>query len=384
MKILLIFGGDSAESEISILTAKQIFEMGKGKWDIVPILIKKGRMFWCRSFRIVECAKDELDPKLFCEIVIAGKTVFLKRKKLKRLFEVDAAVVAAHGGSGENGELCAFLKMNQIPCSVGDPTALAIAMDKVFAKAVFRDFDVPVVDGFWFLKSEWRKDRKNILAKVKQLGYPLCVKPARQGSSVGISFAKNKTEFEKALSLAFEFDDKVLIERGLVGFRELNVSVMSVDGQIEVSEIEEPVRASDILSFADKYLGGQKCTKTSVENAKIGDISQKIGCKNGNVENGMAGSKRKFPAEIEPNVRDEIRAIAKDVARKLGFFGVARFDFLLLDGKVFLNEINSVPGSLAFYFWAKNGALEGYFDRLVDLCLKQKNDQKSCVVKILK
>lgn len=369
--ILLIFGGDSAESEISIVTAKQIEQMKTQDISLFCVLLRNKNMYLCKYFDIFECVKDPLNKKIFLPIIISNNNIYYKKNRPKIIAKIDGAIIATHGGSGENGELVSFLKMNDIPCSVGNNLALGVAMDKVISKAVFKDFNIPVVDSFWFYKHEWDENREGCFLKAAEMGYPLCIKPARQGSSVGIGFVKSESELEDAVELALEFDDKILVEKGLVDFRELNVSVISDGEKVMVSELEEPIRASDILSFADKYLGG----------GKGGSKGKMNGVKCEENTRGMEGSYRKFPAEVEESVSKKVKDLARRAAECLELYGVTRFDFLLHEGNVYLNEINAVPGSLSHYFW---GDTKNFFNTLVKLSTTFKTDKKVEVAKFLK
>ena len=217
--IALIFGGNSTEREISIVTASQIEEMcDKKRYNLFCVGIDENeRMFWSKKGVVChECAKDVSRIKGYVEVEFAfGKMWKKSLGGLRAVSRIDCAVVACHGGKGENGELVAHLSAAKIKTSVGNVQALQIAMDKTISKLVLREGGVCVVDGFEFLRKEWCENCEYVLDRVEKLKYPVVVKPARQGSSVGIVFAKNESELKNAVELALKFDDKILVEKAV-------------------------------------------------------------------------------------------------------------------------------------------------------------------------
>ena len=389
--VALVFGGESAEREVSIVSAGQIAAFAGDDVSLKCVLVdEKLNMFLVDGVDPSACAKFDFSKKCARPVVFCDGGLFLKKNgKLKFLCKIDCAIVCCHGGVGEDGRLAAHLELCGVPCSCGTPAALAVCMDKVLSKVAFCDLNIPVVDGFWFLKSEWDENRERCFASVEEFGFPVVVKPARQGSSVGVSFVENAEEIESAVELALLYDDKILIERGLFGFRELNVGVFS-DGEsfADVSEIEEPERSGLLLSFSDKYFGGcgSKNCGCGVKNcgAKLGCFGVKFGQKMAGektVNGSMNSLKRKFPADLDEKIASKLKFLAKKAVLGLGLKGSVRLDFLMFDGEIFLNEINAVPGSLAYYFW---GDGEKFFDRLVDLSSKPVFKCNAPIAKFLK
>lgn len=389
--VLLVFGGEAAEREVSIVTGMQIAAFCPEKYKLFAVILDEdGRMFWVKKHDAALCARKERNKKYFVEVCVRKRALWAcGGRKMKKICDTDKAIIACHGGKGENGELVAALEFEGLGCSVGSPLALGIAMDKVVAKAAFKFFGVPVVDSFWFDKDKFDNMREQVKEQALAFGYPLVVKPARQGSSVGIGFVRNPEEFEDAVELALEFDDKILVEKGLVGFRELNVSTINAFDKVVVSEVEEPFRHSQILSFEDKYLGGGKGKLGGGKGGKLGGAKLdlgKDGAGNGGAKTGsMVGVCRQFPADVDVEISDRIKEIAEDVVCKLGLIGVARLDFMLVGDDLFLNEINSVPGSLAFYFWTRKGEESEFFEKLVVICdFERKNKKHTPIATFLK
>lgn len=359
LKVGVLFGSRSVEHEVSIVTAMQIFaNIDKKKYDVVPIYIdKKGG--WnlgegldkIENYQNLELVEKNKVAEFQMPSTVGQKTLVPIKSRLlgPRPKDIDIIFPAIHGTYGEDGTLQGLLEMANIPyvgCTVG---SAAIGMDKVLQKAVYEKVGIPVVKYSWFYDWEWEKNKKTLIAKVeKELGYPVCVKPANLGSSVGINMAKNRKELEWAVNVAKEFDNKLLIEEGLVDIDEINVSVMG-NQELEVSVCEQPIKNNKFLSYEDKYLTSGK-TK------------------------GMANLSRILPAPISDKLTKKIQNYALEAFRALGASGLSRIDFLvdIKNEKVFINEINTLPGSLAFYLWEKSGyPFPKLLNRLITLGLEK-------------
>ena len=274
---------------------------------------------------------------------------------LKECLVIDAAVFACHGASGENGQLVSLFKLMDIPVSVGDVDGLGVCMNKFLFKQVMKGLKIPVVKGFKIAKSDYDNEEKrhNVELKLRLLTFPVVIKANSGGSSIGVFVAKNKEEFDYCLSDAFEFDDVVLVERFVKNAREFNVAVLGNGERFCVSEIDEPLKNEELLTFADKYLSGAKgkdCSKL-----KIGS---------------MEGLKKRFPAEVDQGIVDRIKDYAAKIFKSLGLFGVVRIDFLFCEksNKLYACEVNAIPGSLAYYFFCQGQVLINEFiERLIDV-----------------
>lgn len=325
-KIAVFFGGTSTEREISVITGVlTLNSIDKSFYEPVPVFIDRGGKTWTGAalFNLDFYKKIDFKKLERVTFVPGEESIFtFCRKKIKSLGSVYCAVNCMHGMCGEDGMIAGLLQSCNIPLASPDCFSSALAIDKHFTKLMLAGINIPCVD---YVKLErniffTRSDASVKFVKSK-LGYPVIVKPARLGSSIGIKKVENEQDLFPALCEAFNYDDKVIVEKYMSGARDINCAVYKDASGIYASETEEAVTSNDILTFLDKYGGTKTC------------------------------SGRKFPAEISDAECDEIKFYAKTVYRKLGFSGIVRFDFLLCDKKVYLNEINAVPGSLAYYLF---------------------------------
>lgn len=279
--------------------------------------------------------------------------------KAKPIACIDVAFPIVHGTNVEDGALQGFIKTLNLPFVGCDVLASAICMDKFAMKIMLKEAGFPVLDGIRFTSQDYKNEKKVISDTENKFGYPVIVKPVNLGSSVGISKAENRQELEDALELAFRFADKILIEPAVVNLKEINCSVVGDYSEAEASELEEPISADKILSYKDKYMDGGKKTGGS---------------------KGMSSLKRKIPAEIPEETAQEIKQIAVDAFKYLDCNGVARIDFLMdsKTGEFWINEFNTIPGSLAFYLWEPKGVkYSELLDRLISLAVKrQRNNEE--------
>ena len=245
-----------------------------------------------------------------------------------------------------------YLKTVGVPFVGCDVTASAVGMDKYVMKTILLDNDIPVLKCLHYTQEDY-KDIEKMIAQIEStLGYPVIVKPANLGSSVGISVAKNKDELVSAIDDAYMYATKILVEHAITRLREINCAVLGDELDAEASECEEPLHSKDILSYEDKYLSGGKGTKSQ----------------------GMASVSRKIPAELSSEKRREVRELAVKTFKCLGCNGVARIDFMIDEetDKLYVNEINTIPGSLAFYLWEPLGLkYTKLLDRMIELAYKR-------------
>lgn len=352
--ILLIFGGKSFEHDISIITAliiKNRYE--NGKYNLVPVYIDRNNEWFYFAGKklnshMFKDFKNTFKQNMFFKAYLKTneKLLFYKKGLFEKKIEIYCAINCCHGGFGESGMLSDVLFASNIPVSSGNHTALGICMDKLLSKFYFEGLKVPCLKYFKTTFSEWEKEKEYVLKKVEDIGYPVIIKPALLGSSIGIFVAKNKEEFEKNIETSFEFDSCVLIEKAILEkMVEYNVACMRKDNNILVSEIDKPLRTDEILSFKDKYIGDKK------------HVSDKFGAKNTPQKTmkggGYLSENKKFIDDCLPEkLVVKIKQICQKVYKELGLLGVCRIDFIM-DKKmnVYLNEINAVPGSLAYYFF---------------------------------
>ncbi len=372
INVAVMFGGKSVEHEISVISALQAIEsLNTEKYDITPVYItKQGKMYTGEEIGNIKAYKN-IDSllKKSKQIILTneeGKVVMsefpAKRfgKQLKKV--VDVVLPIVHGTNVEDGALQGYLRTLGVPFAGCDVLASAVGMDKHVMKLVFKDAGIPVLDSKRFLKTDFIADEQAVIAQIEEaFGYPVICKPVNLGSSVGISKAKNAEELAEALDLAFRFAPIVLVERAITNLREINCAVLGDMYEAEASECEEPLNATDILSYEDKYMAG--------------------GSKEGGSK-GMASLSRKIPADITPEMREHIRTMAVKAFKALGGNGVARIDFMIdtAENKVYLNEINTIPGSLSFYLWQPIGvSYPELLDRMIKLALKRAREEADIV-----
>ena len=332
-RIAVLFGGNSVEHEVSVISAIQaIMNMDTDKYDITPVYISKNReMYIGENVGNIEAYKN-ID-KLIKEsrrviFVNEGSSTFLvpypmKAFSGKQKVEIDIAFPIVHGTNVEDGTLQGYLKTMGIPFVGCDVTSSAVGMDKYVMKTVLKDNDIPVLDGALYTMGDY-KDIDALMDDVeKRFGYPVIVKPVNSGSSVGIGVGKNREELEKKIDEAFLFAGKIIIEHAIMNLREINCSVLGDSEEAIASVCEEPMHTAEILSYEDKY----------VNNAKGGS-------------KGMASVSRQIPANIPDEMRDRIQQLSVKAFKCLGCNGVARIDYMIDsdNGELYFNEINTIPG----------------------------------------
>ena len=272
--------------------------------------------------------------------------------------QIDVAFPVVHGANVEDGSLQGFLRHYNIPFAGCDVMASAVTMDKYVMKTVLKDNDIPVLDCVTLYGKEYQSSEEAAYVKVEgKIPYPVIVKPVNLGSSVGIKVARNQEELREALEYAFTFGPRVLIERAITNLREINCAVLGDYEEAQASECEEPVSSDEILSYEDKYVAGGK----------------------GGSE-GMRTARRELPADLTPEKREEIRQMAVKTFQVLNCNGVSRIDFMIDKDtdQVYVNEINPIPGSLAFYLWeALDKSYAELLDDMVSLALKREREEKT-------
>ncbi len=372
MKIRLgvFFGGKSVEHEVSVISALQACRsLNKEKYDIIPVYITKNTEFYIgENIGNIEAYRNI--PALLKEssrVLPVGNngTLELLHFPMKKFGNNIAAVIdcvlpIVHGTNVEDGALQGYLQTLGVPYGGCDVLSSALGMDKYAMKCVFADSGIPVLPASVVNIKEFTKDQNSVISLIEsKTQYPVIVKPVNLGSSVGIRKAKDRDELLEALDYAFTFAMKVLVENAITELKEINCSVLGDYEDAEASECEEPVAQDEILSYQDKYVGGAKSSGG---------------------KSGMASLKRKIPADITKEQREEVRNMAVKAFKALGCAGVVRIDFMLdkSTGKIYLNEINTIPGSLAFYLWEPVGVkYTAMLDKLVELALKRARENKS-------
>lgn len=340
--IAVIFGGRSAEHDVSIITAHTpIIDslLASQKFDVWPIYITKEGAWYCdkkmndvtffkrdgweeevKSWKKVELSFDN-------GLTVKWPGLFGKSQKM------DVVFPSMHGTYGEDGSLMGLLRMAGVPFVGCDIFASAVAMDKVLTKQVVAADGMPVVPYVWFTRADWGNKKTEIRNKIQELSWPLFVKPVHLGSSIGITKAKKQEELENAIEVALHYDEKVLVEEGVNPLLEITLPIMGND-EPRTAECEQPLNKTEFFDFEDKYLSGGKKGSGGVNN-NYSDVPAKIG---------------------EPLTK-EIKELGVRVYKALGCTGIARVDFLVNADtkKVYVNEVNTLPGSLYHHNWKVAG-----------------------------
>ncbi len=352
IKLGIIFGGPTVEHEVSIVTALQAIEyVNQDKYEIVPIYITKNNEWYTG-----DCLSDIRLYKDIDSLLKKSKNVVLYKKdsefilQSKGLFKkvvnkIDIAFPITHGTNVEDGVLQGYLETIGIPHVGSDVYGSIVAQDKQYMKELFKGSDIPQTNFVWFYDVDFEDNKKDVMKKINTLKYPLIIKPSTTGSSVGISICEDEKTLLDAIEEAIKYDKKIIIEEAISDLKEFNVAVLGNYTYQKTSEIDEVFSKNKFLTYEDKYLGSSSSKKGTP--VKGGDSSKL----------GMDNSDRKLPADISSKLRKEIEETAKMAFKTLGSSGNARIDFLYDNKKkkLYLNEINSIPGSLAFYLWNVKG-----------------------------
>ncbi len=366
----VIFGSRSCEREVAIISAVQLMRHAdREKYDVIPVYISEdGNWYTGDVLADIQTYKPfRPDQKgitrVFPDLSSGSGALLTSQQKGKGLFagermviaaRIDAYIIVMHGLNGEDGTLQGMMELMNIPYTSTGVAGSALGMDKIMMKQFFKGADLPVLPGVWFTRSAFASNREKVLERVEnELGFPVFVKPANLGSSIGVSRADNRESLADSLELAFEYDRRVLVEKGLNKPVELNCSVMGYDEELQASPIEMPLNNDEFLDFKDKYLssGGSK---------------------------GMASLHRVLPAPIDDELTAEIQNLSKTIFRLLDCKGVVRIDYMFDrdSEKLYITEINTIPGSLAFYLWENAGiSYSSLIDRMIEFAEKAHDDK---------
>ncbi|GIV59359.1 MAG: D-alanine--D-alanine ligase [Rhodothermaceae bacterium] len=386
LNVGLVFGGVSPEHEVSVISTLQAAAaLDRNRYRPVPVYIAKDGTWYTGAHLLdVEAYRDldrvraraipvRLDPRGAGVLELVeddGRRFRLRRPRRHR---IDVMFLGLHGGSGENGGLQGLCETFNVPYTGSGILGSALGMDKVLSKRLCREAGIPVVDFVAFRESEWSYREEAWLDRCEAgLGYPVVVKPARLGSSIGITKAKDRAALDAAIEEAFRYDDKVIVERAVTRLREVNCSVLGDPDEAVPSVLEEPVTRQELLTFQEKYMRG--------EGGGGKGTPRRRGAKQGGGPGGMASLDRIIPAPLSDEQTRLMQELAVRVFRLFECAGVARIDFLLdvETGQVFFNEINTIPGSFSFYLWEPSGvSFEVLTHRLIELALKRHRDAGS-------
>ncbi len=363
LRVGVAFGGRSVEHDVSIITGLQALSVLEERHAPIPIYIaRSGRWYTGEALRELSVyQQDGGDPQAEeinfdlhnGRLLRAGGAGSLLRSRRSggrgnQSIELDAVVLATHGTQGEDGCLQGALELAQLPY-VGPPVgAAAAAMDKLTTKALLAQAGLPALACLALRREEWDLDKNGCLARAcEAFDFPVYLKPASLGSSVGVSRCSSEAELAGALELGFELDRTCLLEPSVEGGIEVNCSVIGRPGvEPRASVCEQPIAAEDFLSFEDKYLSGAKSS-------------------------GMKGAQRLIPAPLPDALTAQVQDLAKRAFTAFGCAGVTRVDFLIdSTERVYVNELNTIPGSFSFYLWEPAGLpFAQLMDDLIDLAV---------------
>lgn len=360
--LAILFGSRACEHEVSIISALQLIKaVDTSKYHVTPLYISKTGDWYVGDKLLDIQSYVDFDPgasklqKVELDLH-PGSGALLYWEEAKSLFKkaerkiytnIDCVIPVLHGMNGEDGTLQGLLELANIPYTSSNVASCAIGMDKVIMKGFFRGCGFPLTDDVWFTIDNWEADSTRCIQAIEEkLGYPVFVKPANLGSSIGVSKANNQEELRNSLQLAFSFDRKVLIEKAVQDPIELNCSVLGDARGARASEIEMPITGGDVLGFLEKYLSS------------------------GNSRKGMAALKRVLPAPIEDSIKSKIQNLSLEIFHQLDCKGVVRIDFMYEPSttKLYITEINTIPGSMSYYLWQESGIkYPELIDTLVDI-----------------
>jgi D-alanine-D-alanine ligase len=359
LNVGVFFGGKATEHEVSVISAIQAIEnMDKEKYEIVPVYISKDEKFYTgaplldmNNYKQLDILLQQCHQVAFEKSTTSAQVILLKAPSglwSKKLAVIDVAFPILHGYKGENGSIQGLFEVFNLPYVGSNVLASAIGMDKDIAKIVASSIDIPVIDFIAFTKYEYFAKAEDLLTKVLQkLSFPMIVKPASGGSSIGIEIAKDSLALRAAIEQVFSYDVKVIVENKVETIREVNCSVLGDLSEGKASVIEEPSTVDEILSFSDKYMQ--------------------------NASKGMSSARRQIPALISDVMKHEIESYSVNIFKKFGCAGVVRIDYIIDTklNKVFFNEINTIPGSLSFYLWKHNGLeYTKQLDEMIKIAIK--------------
>ena len=370
--LAVIFGSRTCEHDVSIISGLQAAHAAdESRYQVIPVYIGRDGTWYTGQALMDIAFYTHFDPSKVTRVrpeAADGKLALYKTDEARfRLGKAapeavaDVVLPVMHGLNGEDGTLQGMLELWNIPYTSSGVLGSSVGMDKIAMKQLFRGCGFHVLPDTWADRADWEKDRDAVVARVEAaLPYPVYVKPSNLGSSIGISRANDRAGLIHAMDVACAYDRRILIEKGVTHISEVNCSVLGYAGHAEASVLEMPGRLedADLLDFNKKYLSGGK---------------------GGKGKGGMSSLARRIPAPISEELTKKIQEMSLEVFRACDCKGVVRIDYILDGdtGECFLGEINTIPGSLAFYLWEATGLkFAGLIDKLVEYALaahKEKN-----------
>ncbi len=350
MRVGLVYGGNSVEHEISIITAMQVYEELNKNHQLTNIyLAKDGNFYIGDVLNSIDSYKDLDNVIKQCTKVVFEKidnTVYLVEKKMfGKKHPIDLAFLALHGASGEDGRIQGFFDIIGLVYTGPSHFGSSTGQDKVITKDVLKAHNINVLDYRVIYDND---DLACAKETVKELGYPVILKPATLGSSVGINIVANESELEEKLTESFQYETKLIVEHKISDFMEVNCSVLGSYRNAQASVLEE-VTFEEFFSFDQKYMGGKKASE------------------------GMASAPRRIPANISEALTMQAKEVSLKAFKQLNLSGVVRFDLMIYQDTVYINEVNTIPGSLSYYLWEHDGLKRAdLYEELIKLAIEKK------------
>lgn len=374
LRLAVMFGGETVEHEVSVITAVQLMKHAdKEKYEIVPIYIDKAGQWWTGE-QLMDISnygtQDLFKPKGFTPFSLSQNKISLSENNQHQFIaehsqqsnnssQIDVAILCFHGAYGEAGNVQGLLELAGIPYQGPGVTSSAIAFDKIVTRQILKAEGIHQADYIWFTADEWEKNKEHVIEKIASLAYPVFVKPANGGSTIGIEKVKNAESLEEVVNRVLQYDQRILVEKEVTDCIEVNVSVLGVNSDVQASVPEQPIKADEFLSYADKYERG------------------------GGKKSGMASASRRIPAPISSTLTKKLQDLAKRLFILFDCSGVVRIDFFVdpSEETIFVTELNTIPGSMSFYLWEASGMpYSKLIDELVRIA-QVKYTEKSKLIK---
>ncbi len=363
--LAVFFGGKSCEHDVSVVTGSQAMENAdKQKYNVIPVYVdREGQWFTGDKLKDVSFI-DNFDESKVTKVYLRptpgnGELYPVNTggmfKSKGAVAIIDVALLAFHGMNGEDGTIQGLFELADIPYTSSTVLGSSVGMDKIGMRLFFDGMGLPVLEHVFFDRNRWEHDRDAVIADTeKKLKYPMFIKPANLGSSIGISRADDRESLITALDIAFHYDRRVIVERAVAKLKEVNCSALGFGDDIKSSVCEQPVSWEKFLTFDEKYLRG--------ENTK-----------------GMKSLNRIVPAPISDEMTQEVQDMTRRIFSAMDGKGVVRVDYIIdeANNKLYVNEVNTIPGSLAYYLWEPLGMnFQSLIDELVKYAIQARDEKQ--------
>lgn len=359
LNIGVVFGGRAVEHEVSVITGIQAIEnLNKNKYNIIPIFIDKDGKMWTgncyKDFKSFKTNKFDDKKSCFFKSEYGDKNLYIDHKKMfskTEIVSIDVVLFALHGTHGEDGALQGLFETNGICYTGPNVLSSAIGMDKVIMKDILKSYGIKICEYKSFYRNNFLNNKNKVVDDlVNEINFPMIVKPSNLGSSIGIKVARNNEELIEAIEVAINFDEKIIVENFIENCTEMNVAIMGNYKNYEISEVEVPDAKGDMLTFENKYVSGESKSK-------------------------ITGGKHVFLEDKELSTK--IKNAAEKTFLALNASGNVRVDILLdKNNEIYVNEINTLPGSFGFYLWEESGyTFSSLLDRVIEIALEM-DDEK--------